>query len=130
MANEKANQNTHSYTCLASPPALEELGLTHMVCRVDMPDRPVAAFNSSQAASMQCDSLNGFAKQDRPELLGPDDVQRELEEANRLALEREKQSAKMGAEGSVAPIQGTNKVIELSLADKVAAAQQASVVKN
>ncbi len=93
MSEEKSkpaqNQHTHHYTCLPTPPELEQFGLTHMVCRVDMTERPVAAFNSSAAASNMCDSLNGFAQQDRPEL-DVDVERKELDEANKLAEEREK----------------------------------------
>ena len=86
---ERMNTMTHHYTCLPSPPELEQHGLTHMVCRVDMPTSPVCAFNSSAAASRMCDQLNGFASQDKPELLGPDTAEVELAEANRQAAERE-----------------------------------------
>lgn len=110
MSDAKANDNTHHYTCLAAPPELEQFGLTHMVCRVDMPERPVAAFNSSQAASIQCDDLNGFAKQDRPEL-DVDVVEEELKAANAAAAEREA------------------KTINMTLSDKVAMAQAAAATK-
>lgn len=104
------NTHKHQYTCLATPPELEQFGLTHMVCRVDMQDRPVAAFNSSAAASIQCDSLNGFAQQDRPEL-DVDVEKEELAAANKAAEDRESQTANM------------------SLAEKVALAQAAVATK-
>lgn len=110
MSDKKANTHTHQYTCLATPPELEQFGLTHMVCRVDMQDRPVAAFNSSAAASNMCDQLNDFAQRDRPEL-DVDVEKEELAAANKAAEARELQTANM------------------SLSEKVALAQAAVATK-
>jgi hypothetical protein len=135
MSEEKskpANEYRHYYTCLASPTELEQFGLTHMVCRTDSPERPVCAFNSSQAASMMCDQLNGFAKQDRPELFGEDEATREIREANRLAQEREDAAAvaaKIEAAKRESEKTRDPKVIEMTLSQKVAAAQSAIAEK-
>lgn len=112
---QSMNANTHVYTCLPTPPELEQFGLTHMVCRVDTPSQAVAAFNSSMAASKQCDSLNDFCRQDKPELAGPDMAEMELASANAAAAEREKftQSA------------GVTKTENLTLQQKIELAQSA-----
>lgn len=124
------SENRHQYTCLEAPEELQKFGLTRVVCRVDMREHFHAAFASPLAASIMCDQLNGFAKQDDPSLFEESLAEKEIAEANRLAAEREKESelAKKLEEAK----QDAGKAAltkELSLADKVKLAQEAVAQK-